>query len=75
MKKSNKIIVALLVIVAILVLLLWTFKIISVKFATTSLILDGACIYAFLTVNNYKDSIYGGKFKDHFKNPNNQDEQ
>ena len=74
-KKNNLTIIAIiaLVIIVMAIVGLWFMKIIDIMTAGIILVAVGVIFYFIFVGINYKHSIMGGRFKEHFKNIHGED--
>ncbi len=67
--KKEYIIVATIVVIVIALLVLWVCGVLSTDVIFPLIIIVGVIFYLVMKKVNYKHDIYGGKFHEHFKGP------
>lgn len=67
MNKKNILVIILTVTAAAIIIGLWALNRIAITDAVIYLAVLGVAVYFVLIAINYKHSIYGGRFKDHYE--------
>ena len=67
MNKKNIAVIILTLIAAAIIIGLWVSNTIAITDALIYLAVLGVVVYFFLIALNYKHSIYGGRFKEHYE--------